>query len=501
MADFPPVVADLDVRTAAGRYVDIVPNGHAFDPEGTALRPVAAGTPAHGTVSLLADRLRYTPFAGFVGTDRFDYTLEDAAGLRHGATVHLTVEPRTVLVPEYPPPQREIVVASTARLLSALSGARPGDHIVLEDGDYGGPVYVDALQGRPDAPVVIRARNLLGARIHYGLRFRDADARDVIVWGLDIRGTSFMNGRRIVFRRCRFFTEYEDGGHAVILHVERAPYGRIDYCHFRMETKRDVEARTGQPFSYPTTVTRYFGIYGSAFSSANFDADIVSRDFVVHRCYFDGGIDGGSYYYPSLSHLIVSDSGWVTVRPRYRDVPLWTIRLCRFDTWRTAGPAVYLKASNCTMDRCHLVARAGGTFMNAPRHGFDNRYLDCRFEGAKLEIMSGRHLFHNVLADRFTLYDGNVPWDYTGGGNSKWPAAYGCRFYNCHGLLRVGKPTRWDHPVEATRIHNHDGNIEFYHHRDTVVSPAPDAGYPVRDPVTVDPGEVGPHAPWYGPDD
>ena len=347
---------------------------------------------------------------------------------------------------------------------------------------------------------MIRARNLLGARIRYGLRFRDADAADVMVWGLDIRGTSFMNGRRIVFRRCRFFTEYEDGGYAVALLVERAPFGRIDYCHIRMETKSEVEARTGQPFAYPTSVTRYFGIYGSEFSSANFEAGLVSRDFIIHRCYFDGGIDGGSYYYPSLAHLIVSDSGWVTVQPKYRHIPLWTIRHCRFDTWRTAGPAVYLKASNCTMERCHLVARAGSTFMNAPRHGFDNRYRDCRFEGAKLEIMSGQHLFHNVLADRFTLYDGNVPWDYTGGGNSKWPTAYGCRFYNCQGLLRIGKPVKWDYPVEGTQVYGHTGTIEYYFHRDTLVSPQPDPAYPARVPPVVDPAEVGPQAPWRGPD-
>ena len=51
----------------------------------------ATSTPAHGTVSSPGGVLTYTPNAGFVGTDSFDYTGTDGTGTSEAATVTVEV--------------------------------------------------------------------------------------------------------------------------------------------------------------------------------------------------------------------------------------------------------------------------------------------------------------------------------------------------------------------------------------------------------------------------
>jgi uncharacterized membrane protein len=63
------------------------------DPDGDPLRLASVGQPLRGTVTVNPDgTLTYTPAAGFVGADRFTYTVIDGKGATGGATVTVSVQ-------------------------------------------------------------------------------------------------------------------------------------------------------------------------------------------------------------------------------------------------------------------------------------------------------------------------------------------------------------------------------------------------------------------------
>ena len=77
----PPVARPDSATTTAGTAITIDALANDNDPEGSALTLAAVTMPAHGNLSLSADQeVLYTPAAGFVGTDSFDYTIRDSAG-------------------------------------------------------------------------------------------------------------------------------------------------------------------------------------------------------------------------------------------------------------------------------------------------------------------------------------------------------------------------------------------------------------------------------------
>ncbi len=66
--------------------------GNDVDPEGATLAIDGVGSPLHGSASIEAGRVRYTPNANFHGTDGFTYTITDPSGLSSTpATVTITV--------------------------------------------------------------------------------------------------------------------------------------------------------------------------------------------------------------------------------------------------------------------------------------------------------------------------------------------------------------------------------------------------------------------------
>ena len=77
----PPVAGADDAATDAGTSVRISILANDSDPDGHALAVGTITQPANGTVVANADRtLRYTPKAGFTGTDTFGYALNDGRG-------------------------------------------------------------------------------------------------------------------------------------------------------------------------------------------------------------------------------------------------------------------------------------------------------------------------------------------------------------------------------------------------------------------------------------
>ncbi|SNY04811.1 beta strand repeat-containing protein [Paractinoplanes atraurantiacus] len=85
----PTAVADT-ATTTTGKAVDIAVTVNDTDP-GSALTLVSAGAPAHGTATIVGGKIRYTPAAGYTGTDTFTYVIKDAAGSTATGTVTVSV--------------------------------------------------------------------------------------------------------------------------------------------------------------------------------------------------------------------------------------------------------------------------------------------------------------------------------------------------------------------------------------------------------------------------
>lgn len=87
-----PVASDDADTTDVDTPVVIAVLGNDTDPEGEALTVTGAADPANGSVVINADgTVTYTPDAGFVGTDTFDYTIADPMGNTSSATVTVVV--------------------------------------------------------------------------------------------------------------------------------------------------------------------------------------------------------------------------------------------------------------------------------------------------------------------------------------------------------------------------------------------------------------------------
>ncbi|MCC5840510.1 MAG: S8 family serine peptidase [Opitutales bacterium] len=95
-----PGAVDLQVATGPGRSVRINPLENDFDPFGRSLQLDSVGQPRRGTLTVDgAGMVTYTPPPGFVGVDRFPYTLRTESGERASAWVSVVVveEPDFIL--------------------------------------------------------------------------------------------------------------------------------------------------------------------------------------------------------------------------------------------------------------------------------------------------------------------------------------------------------------------------------------------------------------------
>ncbi|HSJ91666.1 MAG TPA: Ig-like domain-containing protein, partial [Ilumatobacter sp.] len=92
--DDPPVAVDDQVTARSGAPVPVVVTANDYDPDGEAIALVAVTDPNHGTVEIAsATTAVYRPSAGFVGVDRFGYTIVDGDGTEATATVTIQLRP------------------------------------------------------------------------------------------------------------------------------------------------------------------------------------------------------------------------------------------------------------------------------------------------------------------------------------------------------------------------------------------------------------------------
>ena len=87
-----PVAVDDNDATVQDQPVEVDVQANDSDADADALTTVSATTPANGTTAINAgDTVTYTPNSGFVGSESFDYTIEDGFGGSATATVNVTV--------------------------------------------------------------------------------------------------------------------------------------------------------------------------------------------------------------------------------------------------------------------------------------------------------------------------------------------------------------------------------------------------------------------------
>jgi hypothetical protein len=144
----PPTAVDDAATTVAGTPVEVPVLANDLAQGGGALNISSLGAPAHGTAVVDGSTVRYTPAAGFVGTDTFTYAATTAYG-SSTATVTVTVgaaapstvpttpsptAPSTTAVPTTPAPTRSLGVLPTSASRApapplANTGTRTGDEL------------------------------------------------------------------------------------------------------------------------------------------------------------------------------------------------------------------------------------------------------------------------------------------------------------------------------------------------------------------------------------
>jgi len=428
------VAVPMEAGTPAGEKIDFDVLAAAVLPADSAGATIkSVSQPANGNASVIDNKVRYSPAGDFVGSDSFTYKL---AADGHTSTALITVEvgaTASTSQDDLPSPRRTIEVASTAELNSALAAAEPGDHIVLADGSYGAPDPITRAGTASDA-IVVRAANLLGARVTSGLSRVDAD--HVIVYGLDFVGESIWFG---------------DGG--------RASTCKLWRCRFRDQTNSPdgiaVRLFNAPDFDYAFCTVQNWAGRGLAFSISH--GTVRPR---VRYCLFQDTPDGYRSGDGEALH-------WSFGQPY--DEADGLIYRCKFKNWNGDAEIVSVKCSKnvirqCSVENCNgaLNNRFGGSNLFdacwtknswgvGVHDGFDNsgqnmhnRVLGCRVEGAP----GGQGLMARA---------GNQP---PGSGAPGHSAAGEAVFSGCDGPIIVGRAfSGHDSPARNTRIRQHTGSI------------------------------------------
>src|SRR5690606_19440718 len=109
-------------------------------PDGDPLTVAAVGAPLNGTAVLEGEEVRYTPEAGFVGTDAFTYVVTDGRGGIDEATVTVAVNAE----PNQPPVANDDTAATE-------EGASVLIDVLANDTDAGGARLSIASITQPDS--------------------------------------------------------------------------------------------------------------------------------------------------------------------------------------------------------------------------------------------------------------------------------------------------------------------------------------------------------------
>ncbi|GBD44959.1 hypothetical protein HRbin40_02455 [bacterium HR40] len=470
MADFPPLARTLEAATPTGLTVDIDVVAAAHDPEGLPLRLTGVGVPTHGVASIVDNRLRYAPFAGFVGEDVVPFTIRDAAG--HVASGRVRVQVTPAPANELPPPLRTVEVATAAQLQAALAAARPGDLIRLANGLYAGNFELQA-QATADRPIVVRAQSLLGATfsgsftlsgscgVLYGLAFAGPDS-GVVIAGSDNRVT-----------RCTF---RDSTRNAVIQFRYDGTRGRLDHC--------DVTVRPFDGSEPAGTVRR--AIVVDTRSDRTHTYARIDRNW-IHD--FGTKPNPNDYWSGFNTALVVTTTGLRSHIPTYA-----LIEYNRFENFLDSlGASVATKGTKTTFQYNTFINSQG--FLEL-RCGWESKVVGNWFEDWRyITVRDSDHIIANnrfVNSQGIFLMAGNREANIS---DDERGRALRVRVAHNQGSVVVGK--KWvateTYPAKDCVIEAHTGAIQYELHTGTVVRPTSDI--PPYTPVKLGRSDVGPFAP------
>jgi len=89
----PPTAVDDTATTAKNTPVRIIVSENDYDPDFDTLTVTSVGQPDHGNATISNNAVNYTPVTGYVGNDRFTYTISDGHGGTATANVSISVTP------------------------------------------------------------------------------------------------------------------------------------------------------------------------------------------------------------------------------------------------------------------------------------------------------------------------------------------------------------------------------------------------------------------------
>ncbi len=144
-------VAVADTATApSGTAVDVDVLHNDSHPDGSPLTLVSATPGTSGTTAVVGGVVRYTPDAGYAGTDTFTYTIGDGWSTKT-ATVTVTVL-NSAPVASPPSTTTPYGTSVTVDLLAGATDLNPGDVLTVVPGSAGVPVDV---HGTPRGSVAV----------------------------------------------------------------------------------------------------------------------------------------------------------------------------------------------------------------------------------------------------------------------------------------------------------------------------------------------------------
>jgi hypothetical protein len=390
----PSIVAlPLEITSVAGQHVDIdvlaaaIPAGM----DGTVIESVTQAN--HGSVSVIDGKIRYTPVAGYAGSDSFTYRL-NSAGRSSTALITATVKSAVsqgqdgTRAVELPPPLRTITVTSQGALDSAKAAALPGDHIIMSDGSYN---LGQITKGGTEAnPVVFKAANNQGVTI---TGFAGMSGSHVRLWGMDLSGSPQprIAGSHFWAIRCKIRKSWR---------VDES-FARFWYCDCQIPNNANSRC-------------------------IEFDIGRNATDYHVYKCYFhDSHNTSGN----NFEEMVQCGFGNSNTNKQQRGL----IEECLFKNigqGNTSSETIGIKGSGVTVLRC--------TYDNARlinvRHGAGNQIELCHLKG--VSGINARDADTLVLNNRcigaatMTIGAGDVAPDEDGGNSSNWPTSaypYGFR--------------------------------------------------------------------------
>lgn len=130
---------------------------------------------------------------------------------------------------DFPAPLKTVTVSNSSELFSAVNYAVPGTHIILNDGVYTSEVTISGTANE-DAPIVIRSKNLLGARFTESVKLTGSY---IIVSGIYVDGPGMiLSGNYNRISRCRIHFGNLSGA---CVQVEAGRGGRVDRCEMTVK--------------------------------------------------------------------------------------------------------------------------------------------------------------------------------------------------------------------------------------------------------------------------